>query len=325
MIKNNPLVSVIIVTYDDAKYLEATLESVKAQDYENIEIIVSDDGSKDNTVEIAKKWLDANRNYFSNIQLLSVVNNTGVTENYQRAEKAAKGVWLKTIGGDDILYPSCISENIHFINNNPNVDVVVSRQELINELGKKLPTPIKAKEFDYFFQSSNILQKEYILRFDPIEDTCLFKSKRMMEAIDYYDLDYPMQEDSPLKMRIAMGGFKYWSINKFLLAKRLRAGSLSGVSDKRIIVNNDIVRIEINKKYYIPLLSGLEKFLIKYDAIVVTLFYKCQWLNKKNVVCMTLFRLLRLPVMVVKGKKIRQINRRFFLSIENKNQNNQIE
>jgi alpha-1,3-rhamnosyltransferase len=311
MARNNPLVSVIIITYDDAKYLETTLESVKAQDYENIEIIVSDDGSKDDTVVIAKKWLDANKNHFSNTQLLSVDNNTGVTGNYQRAEKAAKGVWLKTIGGDDILYPSCISENVLFVNSHPNVDVVVSRQELINDAGVKLPTPDKTKEYYYFYQSSNMLQKEYILRFDPIEDTCLFKSKRMMEAINYYDLDYTMQEDSPLKMRIAMGGFKYWSINKFLLAKRLRVGSLSGLSDSRIIVNNDIVRIAINKKYYIPYLKGLEKSLMKYDAIVVSLFFKNQWLNRKNVFCKTIFRFLRLPVVVTRKSKIRKINRSF--------------
>ena len=314
---NNPLVSVIIITYEDAKYLEATLESVKAQDYDNIEIIVSDDGSKDDTVVIAKKWLDANQNHFSNTQLLSVDNNTGVTGNYQRAEKAAKGVWLKTRGGDDILYPSCISENVHFISEHPNVDVVVSRQELINEVGSKLPTPTKSKEFYYFFQSSNNLQKEYILRFDPIEDTCLFKSKRMMEAIGYYDLDYPMQEDSPLKMRIAMGGFKYWSIDKFLLAKRLRAGSLSGVSDSRIIVNNDIVRIAINKKYYIPHLRGFEKALMKYDAVIVAFFYKNQWLNKKKLFCKTLFRLLRLPVIATKRVKVQRINKNLIISKNN--------
>lgn len=53
----NPLVSVIVITYNSSKYVLETLNSVAAQTYDNIELIISDDCSVDNTVEICRNWL----------------------------------------------------------------------------------------------------------------------------------------------------------------------------------------------------------------------------------------------------------------------------
>ena len=307
MKKNKPLVSVVVVTYNDSDFIVETLESIKNQTYPNIELVVSDDGSKDNTVSIIEEWLEINKQYFASVKFLTVEKNTGVTGNYQRAEKAACGIWLKTIGGDDILYPNCISEHVNFVSDKDNVDVVVCRQELIDERGFKLPVQEKKTNYYFFFRVSNPIQKQCLLRFDPIEDTCLFKSKRMMEAIDYYDLDFPMQEDTPLKMRIALKGFKYWNQDVFLLAKRMRAGSLSGLSDSRLIVNNDIVRAEINKKYYLPQIKGFEKMMIKYDGWIVSLFFSVPFINRKTLPCRVLLVLMRLPIILTKAIKIKSL------------------
>lgn len=307
-----PLVSVVVVTYNDADYIIETLNSIKSQSYRNIELIVSDDGSKDETIELTNKWFEENSNCFAKIQLLTVVKNTGVTGNFLRAEKAATGEWLKTIGGDDILLPNCIQENINYVLANPGVEVVVSRQQLIDDNGKSLPLSKKSRDFYNFYESSNEVQQQYILRFDPIEDTCLFKSKAMMESINYYDLDFPMQEDSPLKVRIAFGGYKYWLIDKVLLSKRMRAGSLSGISDPKIIVNNDIVRKEINKKYYLPKLHGLEKAFMIYDGNLVNFFYHHSAINKKNTICKLFLRILRLPVILIKKLMIKEITKHYF-------------
>ena len=65
----NPLVSVIIITYNSAKYVSDALESVKSQSYDKIELIVADDGSKDETAKICEDWLIANDSRFAKAKL----------------------------------------------------------------------------------------------------------------------------------------------------------------------------------------------------------------------------------------------------------------
>ena len=55
---NQPLVSVPVITYNSAKFVLETLESIKAQTYQNIELVISDDCSTDNTVQICRDWVD---------------------------------------------------------------------------------------------------------------------------------------------------------------------------------------------------------------------------------------------------------------------------
>lgn len=58
----NPLVSVIVITYNSAKYVLETLESIRVQSYQNIELIISDDCSKDNTIDICRNWIGKMKN-----------------------------------------------------------------------------------------------------------------------------------------------------------------------------------------------------------------------------------------------------------------------
>lgn len=67
-----PLVSVSVITYNSAKTVIETLDSIKAQTYQNIELIVSDDCSTDNTVEICRDWLTKNEKRFVRMELITV-------------------------------------------------------------------------------------------------------------------------------------------------------------------------------------------------------------------------------------------------------------
>lgn len=97
--KNNPLVSIIIPTLNGAGYLERCLDSVKAQTYSNIELIVVDNFSTDNTVEIAKRY--TNR-VLSRGPERSAQVNYGVTQ--------AKGDWVYKIDCDFVLDPEVVAE-----------------------------------------------------------------------------------------------------------------------------------------------------------------------------------------------------------------------
>lgn len=69
MINSTPLVTIAVVTYNSSQTILETLESVKEQTYKNIELIISDDCSSDNTTDICQKWLQKNAIFFSNVQI----------------------------------------------------------------------------------------------------------------------------------------------------------------------------------------------------------------------------------------------------------------
>ncbi|KAA6320476.1 putative glycosyltransferase EpsE, partial [termite gut metagenome] len=100
-----PLVSIVVITYNSSKYVLETLESAKVQTYQNIELIVSDDCSTDDTVDVCQNWLDENKERFVRTELLIVLKNTGVSANCNRGYKVAKGEWIKGVAGDDMLFP----------------------------------------------------------------------------------------------------------------------------------------------------------------------------------------------------------------------------
>ena len=117
--ENSCLVSVTVLAYNSAATIIETLESIKSQTYHNIELIVSDDCSSDNTVELCHKWIDNNNGRFVRTELLTVERNTGVCANGNRALAVCRGLWKKGIAADDILLPNCIEDFIAFLNDNP--------------------------------------------------------------------------------------------------------------------------------------------------------------------------------------------------------------
>jgi glycosyltransferase involved in cell wall biosynthesis len=98
-----PLVSVVMGTYNGGKYLRDQLESIYGQTYKNIEVVVFDDCSTDNTVEILKEFSrDHGLVYYANKK------NLGLVKNYEKALSFAKGDYIALADQDDIWYPGKI-------------------------------------------------------------------------------------------------------------------------------------------------------------------------------------------------------------------------
>ena len=102
--------AIVIVTYNSSKTIISTLESVKAQTYKPLEVIISDDGSKDDTLEVCKKWIRDNENELYSVKIVTTPQNTGVVNNCNRGVGAVSGKcnWLKFIAGDDMFAPRCL-------------------------------------------------------------------------------------------------------------------------------------------------------------------------------------------------------------------------
>ncbi|KAA5544217.1 glycosyltransferase [Adhaeribacter rhizoryzae] len=110
-----PLVSVIIPCYNHAHFLSEAIESVLNQTYPFIEIIVVDDGSKDNTREVAQRYPEVTYIYKQN-QGLSAARNTGIDQ--------SKGAYLVFLDADDWLYLDAIETNVKYLQQNPDLGFV---------------------------------------------------------------------------------------------------------------------------------------------------------------------------------------------------------
>src|SRR5438876_4969055 len=108
----NPLVSILVATYQHAEFIGEALESALAQTYPNVEIIVADDGSTDGTAEIVESY--AHR-YPTRITKLPRKVNTGIEgiyENYARALRACRGQYVCFLEGDDLYLPEKVEKQV---------------------------------------------------------------------------------------------------------------------------------------------------------------------------------------------------------------------
>jgi len=110
MSRNEPLVSIFMPTYNQEDYIEEAVISALSQDYENIEVVVCDDGSFDSTPE---KLKSLQRKYGKRkLKVHLHDDNVGVTKNCNRCLRYCKGDFIAFFAGDDILYPNKVSRQI---------------------------------------------------------------------------------------------------------------------------------------------------------------------------------------------------------------------
>jgi glycosyltransferase involved in cell wall biosynthesis len=154
---NNPLISVIIPTYNDAFWIEEAIASIQNQSYTDVEIIVVDDGSTELKTlsilqEIANKGIQVLRK--SNGRM-SAARNFGI--------KAAKGNIIACLDCDDYFHPSFFEKAVHILQHNPQVGVVTSYIQLFGTY-TKTARPRGGNKFNFLFNSEcpacSIFRKE---------------------------------------------------------------------------------------------------------------------------------------------------------------------
>jgi glycosyltransferase involved in cell wall biosynthesis len=126
-----PLVTLIICTYNGARYLAATLESVLAQTYQNMEVVVIDDGSRDDTVSIIRRYAERD----SRIRWVAR-ENVGLPASRNYAFAQAQGEWIALIDQDDLCYPERLSRQVEVAAAYPSAGLIFCDTGFIDAAGK---------------------------------------------------------------------------------------------------------------------------------------------------------------------------------------------
>lgn len=136
MIMDQPLVSVIIPSYNHEKYVEQAIMSVINQTYKNIELIIIDDGSKDKSPYLIKELIDKVN---SSKIIFETQDNMGLSRTLNKAVKMANGEFIAILASDDMYLPNRIEESVNVLSTaKPNVCAVYSDGFIIDENGRKI-------------------------------------------------------------------------------------------------------------------------------------------------------------------------------------------
>jgi len=259
--EKNPLVSAVIITYNSANFIIETLESVKLQSYQNLELIISDDASKDDTVKICEKWISENQGRFVNVKIIKVPDNLGIAQNCNRGINAALGKWLKLCAGDDLLLPDCISENINFITNNKDAKIVIS--DSISFLDETEPKEIIEITKPYWgkrsFPKTAKQQYEALLLSYCGNTTSLFVAREVYATIKL-DESFPLLEDYPFLLNATkLGNFVYY-LNKETVMFRQRKESVYAGDNDRLFKNYYKKSQKFDRIYRYPNLPRIVKY-----------------------------------------------------------------
>lgn len=123
------LVSVAVITYNQKAFIHETMDSILAQTYRPLEIVVADDASTDGTVEILKTYQAAHPEI---IKLVLAAENQGITPNSNAAFAACTGEYIAWMGGDDIMFPEKLSKQVEAMRANPKAGLCHHELEVFN-------------------------------------------------------------------------------------------------------------------------------------------------------------------------------------------------
>lgn len=210
-----PFFSVIIPLYNSRHTIAATLNSVLAQDFADVEVIIADDGSTDCSAEIVKSFTDSRIKYLYQ-------ENKGASSARNLAMKHAQGNFLAFIDADDYWYPFHLQEHYDAIHKQPHLKVFTSLIEVETPAGTRIPPYTnlkheKIQEADFF--ATSLMQTVLTSQSTVIHNS-------VPQKIGYFDTSIAICEDTDYFIRI---GFEYTIgiINKVTARYNYVEGSLS--------------------------------------------------------------------------------------------------
>ena len=125
-----PRVSVVVPSYNNASFIEATIDSILGQTFEDFELVVADHSSSDGTWERLQRYsLDPR------VRLLRTAAGGGAQQNWEQVTTEARGDLVKLVCGDDVIYPDCLRLQVEAMDANPSVVLVAAQRDLIDARG----------------------------------------------------------------------------------------------------------------------------------------------------------------------------------------------
>ncbi len=183
--EKQPLISVMVTSYNYEKFIKQTLNSILKQSYKNYEVVIVDDGSKDNSVEIIKQYTNKYKNFY--LYTHDGGKNRGLVESMKLGISKAKGEYVAFLESDDYWHKDNLLEKVKLINkyddaffilNSTNVfgdkEIVKYREDYVRRVDK------------IFFREKTMIHPLWLEEFNPVPTfSSVMIKKEILEELDY--------------------------------------------------------------------------------------------------------------------------------------------
>lgn len=210
------LVSICIPTYNGSDYIKKTLDSVFSQSYSDIEVIITDDGSTDGTLDVIKEYSDSRIHVYKN------ENNRGLPGNWNEAVSHAHGEFVKVLCQDDLLFPDALKLQVQSLQNT-DASCVIGNSLVINRDDE---TVMKRERFkkDAVISGVKFARKSMLGRNIYSEPPNLLYRTELFYKYGGYDETLKYTPDWDFALRISLEG-KISCLSSNIMSFRISDGS----------------------------------------------------------------------------------------------------
>jgi glycosyltransferase involved in cell wall biosynthesis len=257
-------VSIVTISYNQAEFLERAIQSVIQQNYDNIEYIVVDPGSTDNSREIIER-------YRSRITKVIYEPDKGPADGLNKGFSHASGDIFGFLNSDDILFPGAVARIVSYLSDHPDVDVVSGHAIIIDEQDREI-----RKSYSDRFSLIRYAYGTGVL----IQPSTFFKSETYKKTRGF-NVDNRTNWDGELFVDMRMQGARFSLMDDFLSGYRLQSNSITaskklddGIKNYRKRIFRRIMGRDIKPRdNALSVLFRLEKYAANPRALYERIFH----------------------------------------------------
>ena len=243
--QKQPLVSILMLTYNRASFIGEAITSVLAQTYTNFEVIIIDDGSTDDTPEVVNSFNDPRIRYIKND------TNQGLIVRRKESLACAKGKYVAVIDSDDLWCSrDKLKKQVEVLDKNSNCAIVGTFITIINKDGKEMTS---AK---YNIADANI-RNNILIRNQFAHSSVLMRKTMLDKTAGYYSL--AVAEDFELFLQLGLQG-TFVNLPEYLTKYRVHGVGES--ANKYRIVTHVLQVIKLHKNHYPNYYKAWLKFIL---------------------------------------------------------------
>ncbi len=259
MNNNVPKVSIVLPTYNGAKYIRQSIDSCLKQTYENIELIVVDDASSDDTPEIVRSYKDVRLKYIRHEK------NRGLPASLNTGFQEAPGEYLSWTSDDNYYAANAVEKMLNYLKNNDCQFVHCSYYRFYNDdqSHSEIIKPPSGKSL----KDVNII------------GACFLYSKEVMQRVGLYDTDVFLAEDYDYWLRVSKE-FSICHLDEALYFYRIHSQSLYEsryyevkITDFLVRLKNDVTNVQQVTCQYIDLISRQKGGLTVFNRLLAHILY----------------------------------------------------